>query len=173
MKATRSGGIQYSIFNSPIGPMLMAMNQRGLCAVLPGDSDEGLIAALQKEFPTAPLWNNPSAMRRSVHKMLVWMAHPRQTDIGALQLDLQGSAFQCRVWREIIRIPYGKRQSYGQIAARIDSSARAVGQACAKNRLALLVPCHRVVSANGGITGYRWGLERKQALLALESSDKK
>jgi AraC family transcriptional regulator of adaptative response/methylated-DNA-[protein]-cysteine methyltransferase len=168
----RRGGqgmaIAYTIVDSPLGRLLVAATERGVCAVSLGDDDAVLEAGLRREYPAA-------AIRRDAGEMGEWVAAILRHLAGDqprldLPLDLQGTAFQWRV-RELLRaIPYGSTSSYGDLAHALGQpgAARAVARVCATNPVAVVLPCHRVVRRDGDLGGYRWGLERKRALLAGE-----
>jgi AraC family transcriptional regulator, regulatory protein of adaptative response / methylated-DNA-[protein]-cysteine methyltransferase len=167
----RRGGegesIRYSTLATPLGRLLVAGTRRGVCAVTLGESDPELERHLAAEFPRAVLQRDDPGVRRWVR------AVARQIDGGAaarLPLDLRGTAFQLRVWKALQDIPRGETRSYGTVAAALGqpSAARAVARACATNRLALVVPCHRVVRSGGDLGGYRWGVQRKRRILAME-----
>jgi AraC family transcriptional regulator of adaptative response/methylated-DNA-[protein]-cysteine methyltransferase len=133
-----------------------------------GDDPETLARDLQDRFPKANLIGGDDRYEKLVAKVVGFIEAPR---IGLdLPLDIRGTAFQQRVWKELQRIPAGKTVCYSEVASRIGfpNSARAVAQACAANALAVAIPCHRVVRNNGDISGYRWGVDRKRALLARE-----
>jgi AraC family transcriptional regulator, regulatory protein of adaptative response / methylated-DNA-[protein]-cysteine methyltransferase len=167
----RRGGagmeIQYAVINSSLGQVLVARTDRGICAVYPGDSLKALERQLADEFPRA--------LRRKVTTPFAEARQVRDAlDKGAATLpafDLSGTDFQRHVWAALARIPAGQTRSYGEVASSIGraGSARAVARACATNNVAVLVPCHRVVRGDGALGGYRWGLERKKALLAREA----
>jgi AraC family transcriptional regulator of adaptative response/methylated-DNA-[protein]-cysteine methyltransferase len=164
--------ITYAITDSPLGRMLMAATDRGICAVQFGDSAEQLREALQAEFPAARL----EPMRRPVHPDFArWMEGLKRYLAGRnpcpdLPLDVRATAFQAKVWRYLQSIPAGQVRSYGEVAKAIgDAKApRAVARACASNRIAVLVPCHRVIRGDGNPGGYRWGEDRKRMLLESE-----
>jgi AraC family transcriptional regulator of adaptative response/methylated-DNA-[protein]-cysteine methyltransferase len=160
--------ITYAIVPSALGQLLVAATDRGVCAVTLGDTAPALEQSLAEEFPAAELIRDDKALG-------AWAAavvdRVEGTGNGmAVPLDLRGTAFQVRVWRALQDIPIGETRSYSQLAAAIGrpSAARAVARACATNRVAVVVPCHRVIAANGDIAGYRWGTERKRLLLARE-----
>jgi AraC family transcriptional regulator of adaptative response/methylated-DNA-[protein]-cysteine methyltransferase len=170
--AYRRGGrgmeITYTLANSRLGRVLVGATARGVSAVYLGDRDAALIGALRSEYPEAAL--TPGGREASA-----WVrAIVRYLDGGApgvdLPLDVQATAFQRRVWGALRRIPCGTTQSYGEIARGLGrpTAARAVARACATNPVSLVIPCHRVVREDGGMGGYRWGIERKKALLAQE-----
>ena len=172
----RRGGsglqINYTIVNSSLGRLLVAATGRGICAVSFADEDARLEAFLKSEYPAANLKRDDILLKEWVNTILEYLdgSHPNLD----LPLDVQATAFQLRVWEELRRIPYGETRTYSQVAQAIGQpeAVRAVGHACAVNPAALVTPCHRVVRTDGGLGGYRWGLERKQALLAKEQSQK-
>ncbi len=158
--------LRYSIAPCRLGLLLLAASTRGVCALLFGDSDAALEAELAERFPAAERLRDEAALASTLAQVLQQLAEPARA--AELPLDLQGSAFQQRVWQALRQIPAGQTRSYAELAASLDSHPRAVASACARNPLGLLVPCHRVIASNGGLTGYRWGLQRKAALLAQE-----
>ncbi|MGA3294065.1 MAG: bifunctional DNA-binding transcriptional regulator/O6-methylguanine-DNA methyltransferase Ada [Candidatus Acidiferrales bacterium] len=174
--AYRRGGagmqIHYAIVNSPLGRLLVGATSRGISALYLGDSDAALRSALQKEYPRADLQRDdegPGGLREWVEKIL---AHLRgQEPRLDLPTDVQATAFQRCVWEELSRIPYGATRTYTQVARAIGkpSAIRAVARACATNPVSVVVPCHRVVREDGNLAGYRWGINRKKALLERES----
>jgi AraC family transcriptional regulator, regulatory protein of adaptative response / methylated-DNA-[protein]-cysteine methyltransferase len=160
--------IGFTIVPCALGRLLVAATARGISAVSLGESDAALEAALKAEYAAADIRRDDAALGRWVSAIL---AHLEGATPGlALPLDLQATAFQWRVWRELQKIPYGETASYAAIARRIGAprAARAVARACAENRAALVIPCHRVVRGDGTPGGYRWGPERKATLLAAE-----
>src|SRR5579863_9551521 len=172
----RQGGrgvaITYATAQSPVGLMIIGATDRGLCFVQFGDSGEALLEALRREYPAATI-----APMRMPHppEFQKWIAALTDHLAGnqpklELPLDIQATAFQMRVWNYLQSIPYGEVQSYGEVAAGIGqpSAVRAVARACATNRVALAIPCHRVIRGTGEMGGYRWGLARKRALIDLE-----
>ncbi len=168
----RRGGrgmrIRYAIVTSPLGRLLVGATERGLCAVSLGDSDVRLTAALRAEYPEADLRRDEDGLGPWA-AALVKFLHGGRPHV-ALPLDIQATAFQQKVWNALRAIPYGDTRSYGEIARAIGrpTAVRAVARACAANPVALVIPCHRVVREDGGLGGYRWGIERKQALLDRE-----
>jgi len=174
----RKGGkgmkINYTIAECPLGLLLVAVTDKGICSVTLGDKgagkEEELIGDLRAEFPQAEIARDETRLRAQVNMLLAHLAG--QQPHPDLPLDVQGTAFQKRVWEELRRIPYGQTASYGEIARRIGqpSATRAVARACATNPAALVTPCHRVVRENGELGGYRWGVERKRQLLEKEKS---
>lgn len=171
----RDGGIdariEFAVGQCTLGAILVARSARGLCAVSLGDDPDALLRELQDRFPRAELVGGEAGFERLVARVVGFVEAP---GIGLdLPLDIRGTAFQQRVWEALRRIPAGQTASYVEIAARIGSPAavRAVAQACASNRLAVAIPCHRVVRSDGALSGYRWGVARKRELLARERGD--
>ncbi len=160
--------ISYTIVASPLGQLLVAMTERGVCAVRMGDTDAELETDLRSEFPAANIQRSDSALREPVQKILSHLndKEPRLD----LPLDIRSTAFQRQVWEKLREIPYGETASYSDVAKSLgkDRAVRAVGRACATNPVALVIPCHRVVRGDQSLGGYRWGLERKQRLLERE-----
>jgi AraC family transcriptional regulator of adaptative response/methylated-DNA-[protein]-cysteine methyltransferase len=160
--------IRYALVDSPLGRLLLAATERGVCAVSLADTDTPLEAFLKNEYPAAEIRRDDAQLKPYVEELLRHLQGQRpHLD---LPLDVQATAFQWRVWQELQAIPYGRTRSYREIARRIKrpSAVRAVARACATNPVALVVPCHRVVRSDGGLGGYRWGIERKKKLLAHE-----
>ena len=169
----RDGGldtrIEFALGQCALGAILVARSQRGVCAISLGDDPEALLRELQERFPRAELVGGDGGFERLVAQVVGFVEAPR---LGLdLPLDIRGTAFQQRVWEALRKVPAGETVSYAEIAARIGSprSVRAVAQACAANTLAVAIPCHRVVRSDGALSGYRWGIARKQLLLARES----
>ncbi len=170
----RAGGegeaIRYASGACSLGRVLVAATARGVSAIAFGDDEETLVAALAERFPKASLVPGDDDFAATLAAVIAAVETPaRGLD---LPLDIQGTAFQCRVWSALRAIPAGMTASYADIARRIGEprAARAVAAACAANKIALAIPCHRVVRADGAIAGYRWGAGRKRALLAREAS---
>lgn len=169
----RSGGrgevIRFTVLRAEPGLLLVAATDRGVCAVELGDDEAGLAGSLAREFPNASVERDDRALQDMACQVLDVLGGD---GLARLPLDLRGTAFQLRVWRALQDIPRGETRSYAAVAARIGSpgASRAVAQACASNRVALLVPCHRVVRADGDPGGYRWGAARKRRILAAERS---
>ena len=172
----RAGGeslaISYVCGETPIGRVLLAATDRGLCSVEIGDDDEALLAALRREYPQAAL--EPREAGSSEQLDLWWQALARHLEGDEphldLPLDVKATAFQHKVWNYLQSIPFGETRSYSEVAEGIGQpkAVRAVASACAANRAALVVPCHRVIRADGEPGGYRWGAERKRRLLERE-----
>lgn len=174
----RAGGggleISYATEPTPVGLLMMAATDRGLCFVQFGDDEAALRARLEAEYPAASLAPMPPGTDTAFD---AWMAGLRSRLEGApagseLPLDIRGTAFQAQVWEFLQGIPAGQTRSYAAVAAGIGrpDAVRAVAGACAANRLALAIPCHRVIRGDGGLGGYRWGVERKRALLEREAA---
>lgn len=169
----RSGGantaMRFAIGECSLGAILVAATERGVCAILLGDDPQALVRELQDRFPRADLVGGDAAFEQIVAKVVGFVEAPA---LGLdLPLDLRGTLFQQRVWLALRAIPAGATVSYGEIAGRIGAptAVRAVAGACAANTLAVAIPCHRVVRKDGGLSGYRWGVERKRALLEREA----
>ena len=169
----RAGGanteIRFAIGECSLGSILVAASERGVCAILLGDDPDQLARDLQDRFPRAELMGGDAGFEQLVAKVVGFVEAPR---LGLdLPLDVRGTAFQQRVWQALRQIPAGETVSYTEVAKRIGSpkSVRAVAQACAANALAVAIPCHRVVRNDGGLSGYRWGVARKRALLGREA----
>lgn len=161
--------IRFAVGQSSLGAILVARSQRGICAILLGENPETLLRDLQDQFPNAELIGGDAGFERLVAQVVGFVEEPA---LGLnLPLDVRGTAFQQRVWQALREIPPGATVSYSEIAARIGSpkTVRAVAQACAANHIAVAIPCHRVVRRDGGISGYRWGVERKRELLRREA----
>ena len=172
--AFRAGGadteIRYAVGACSLGSVLVAASDKGVCAILLGDASEALLADLRRQFPRAAIADGGKDFAALAAKVIDRVETP-----GAgldLPLDIRGTAFQHRVWEALRRIPAGTTASYTDIAEAIGApeSVRAVAGACAANRLAVAIPCHRVVRGDGSLSGYRWGVDRKRALLAKEKS---
>jgi AraC family transcriptional regulator of adaptative response/methylated-DNA-[protein]-cysteine methyltransferase len=169
----RAGGarsqIHFAVGQCSLGSILVAKSQIGVCAILLADDADQLVRDLQDRFPRAQLIGGDSDFEQWVAKVVGFVEAPA---VGLdLPLDVRGTAFQQRVWQALRKIPAGTTASYSDIARRIGApkSVRAVAQACAANAIAVAIPCHRVVRTDGALSGYRWGVERKRALLAREA----
>lgn len=154
----------------PFDRLLLAGTERGICAIYLGESDAWLEAELRRAFPAALVQRDDPGLECWVRAIVNHLSG--QKSRLDLPLHVRATVFQCRVWQELCTIPYGSTRSYRDIAAALGrpNAVRAVARACAANPLSLVIPCHRVVRANGGLGGYRWGLERKQALLDREAA---
>lgn len=170
----RAGGtdtrIRFAVGECSLGSILVAASDKGVCAILMGDDPQALTQELQDDFARAELIGGDEAFEQTVAQVIGLIEAPQ---LGLeLPLDVRGTVFQQRVWRALQKIPAGKTASYTDIAKQLGASraVRAVAQACAANTLAVAIPCHRVVRNDGSLSGYRWGVERKRALLERESS---
>ncbi|HTS65933.1 MAG TPA: bifunctional DNA-binding transcriptional regulator/O6-methylguanine-DNA methyltransferase Ada [Candidatus Acidoferrales bacterium] len=166
----RGVGITWAAVDSPLGVMMIGATDRGICFLQFGDSREELLAELKREYPAAEV----GAMGEASEEFREWieglMAYLRTGQVGNLPHDVRGTAFQMKVWNYLQGIPRGEVQSYAEVAEGIGEpkAVRAVARACGSNRVAIVIPCHRVIRANGELGGYRWGLGRKRTLLELE-----
>jgi AraC family transcriptional regulator of adaptative response/methylated-DNA-[protein]-cysteine methyltransferase len=170
----RAGGqgavIRFAIGQCSLGAILVAQSHRGICAIMLGDDPDMLLRDLQDQFSRAQLVGGDVAFERLVAQVIGFVEAP---SVGLnLPLDVRGTAFQERVWQALRDVPAGTTVSYGQIAEWIGAptAVRAVAQACGANRIAVAIPCHRVVRRDGDISGYRWGVERKRQLLEREAT---
>jgi AraC family transcriptional regulator of adaptative response/methylated-DNA-[protein]-cysteine methyltransferase len=168
----RSGGkgatIHYTITPCALGQLLVAATEQGVCAVCLGDTAEVLEAELHADYPAATIRHDPTLVEDAVQTVLAYLAgHEPHLE---LPLDVRGTAFQWQVWQHLRTIPLGETRSYSQIAAAIGNqeATRAVAQACASNKVALVIPCHRVIRNDGSLGGYRWGVQRKMQILQQE-----
>ncbi|HVO64793.1 MAG TPA: bifunctional DNA-binding transcriptional regulator/O6-methylguanine-DNA methyltransferase Ada [Terriglobales bacterium] len=161
--------IRYTFAASPLGRMLVAATDKGLCAIQFGDSEDQLVQGLKHEFPFAQHQQDDHGLRAWREVLLARLSGQKLN--SALPLDIQATAFQRRVWEYLQTIPYGSTRSYSEVAQAIGDpkATRAVAQACASNRIAVAIPCHRVIRQNGELGGYRWGITRKEKLLDLEN----
>lgn len=161
--------IRYSVKKCSLGNVLIAATERGICTILLGETADFLIQDLRQRFPKDELEKADVALANWVSYTTEFIEKPRQE--FNLPLDIRGTAFQQRVWHTLKEIPVGKTVSYTEIARQIGSpkAVRAIAQACASNSLAVVIPCHRVIRSDGALSGYRWGVERKQALLNREA----
>ena len=163
-----AAAIRYACADSPLGRMLIAATERGVCSIQFARSDGELIEGLKREFPFAARKPDEGGLQVWVEAVLSKMTGGELN--AELPLDIRATAFQRRVWTYLQSIPFGATQSYGQVAKAIGqpTASRAVARACATNPVAVAIPCHRVVREDGNISGYRWGVERKKALLEME-----
>ena len=173
LSSYRRGGreemIRFALGECSLGSVLVAATAKGVCAILLGDDPEALLRDLEDRFANARLVGGDESFESLVARVIALVEAPA---LGHdLPLDVRGTAFQQRVWQALCDIPAGSTESYAEVAARIGApgAARAVARACAANPAAVAVPCHRVVRRNGGLSGYRWGVERKAALLEREA----
>ena len=167
-KGGRGAVINYATIETPLGRLLVATTSKGVCSVMLGDSEAALKADLLQEFPAAEIRHDEKPLRSSL-KAIVEHLKNKSPHID-LPLDIRATAFQRQVWAQLRAIPYGETYSYSEVAKAIgqQQAVRAVGRACATNPVALVIPCHRVIREDKSLGGYRWGLERKKQLLAIE-----
>lgn len=160
--------VRYALASTDLGWVAVAVTAKGVCAIHLGDSADELREALRQRFPRARLSEDRNGLQALVEAVVRFVERPAAG--LELPLDIQGTAFQRRVWQALRRIPVGETRSYGEIARELGAprAARAVASACARNAIALAIPCHRVVRGDGGTGGYRWGRERKRRLLRRE-----
>ena len=172
--AYRKGGadtaIRFAVGACALGAILVAQSNKGVCAILLGDDPDALVRDLQDRFPRAILTGGNAGFEALVAQVVGFVEAPG-TGLG-LPLDIRGTAFQRRVWQALAAIPPGATATYTEVARSIGqpTAVRAVASACAANALAVAIPCHRVVRTGGGLSGYRWGVERKRALLDREAA---
>lgn len=171
----RRGGegmeVRFATVGSALGRLLVAATDRGVCSVLLGDDDEELESELRRQLPAANLEPGGEQLAAWIGEIARRVAG--EVAAGDVPVDVPGSDFQRRVWQALTRIPRGVTRSYGEVAAELGrpGAARAVARACATNRVAVVVPCHRVIAGGGGLGGYRWGVERKRRLLNAEGAE--
>ena len=168
-----SGGkgevIRFAIGECSLGTVLIASSEKGICALSIGDATEKLVEEFQNRFANAEIIGGDKEYELLVARVIGFLEAPGTG--WNLPLDVRGTIFQMQVWQALQEIPSGSALSYSELATHIGSpkSVRAVASACAANQIAVAIPCHRVVRADGSLSGYRWGVERKRALLARES----
>ena len=170
-QGTRNGDhIEFSNGTCVLGEILIARSSIGICAILFGSNAEELEGDLAARFPDSNLIRNEHGLRDDLSKVVRFVAAPN-AGLG-LTIDMRGTPFERRVWNALRTIPVGKPLTYAQLACRISEpkSVRAIACACAANPIALAIPCHRVIGHNGTLTGYRWGIERKLALINRETA---
>jgi AraC family transcriptional regulator, regulatory protein of adaptative response / methylated-DNA-[protein]-cysteine methyltransferase len=173
--AFRKGGagvhIRYTIAKAPVGRVLIATTERGVCAVELGETDAEVEQSLRADFPSATIERDDEAHETWTRAVLSRIRQPGKHTSNQIPLDAKGTAFQQLVWAELQRIPIGERRSYSEVAESIGrpTATRAVARACATNRIAVVIPCHRVVRGDGELAGYKWGVDRKRTLLDEEA----
>ncbi len=172
--AARRGGagevIRVALADSALGPLMIGATEAGICFLGFGEDEAGLRGDVMHRFPQAQIVDAPGELTEAIRQVVGFIAEPKAA--LDLPLDLRGTAFQRQVWEALRRIPLGETRTYSGLAAEMGmpKATRAVARACAQNKVSLAVPCHRVVGASGDLTGYRWGVERKRALLAGEKA---
>jgi O-6-methylguanine DNA methyltransferase len=172
IRSSTTSFIRFGLSETSLGLMLVAASACGLCAIFLGDDPEVLVQVLHKRFPGAgifPAADDDTDFARLLNDAARLAEYPET--VLEYPLDIRGTGFQQRVWQALREIPSGERVSYADIARRIGAprAARAVANACAANFIAIVIPCHRVVHGDGSLSGYRWGIERKRALLEREA----
>ena len=165
--------ISYTTAPTHLGRLLLAGTAKGVSAIYLGDSDPRLETALRREYPAAVIRKNPAQVAQWLRNVVRHISGEQPA--LDLPLDVKATVFQRRVWEALQRIPRGSTRTYSELARAIDlpNGQRAVARACATNPVSILIPCHRVVREDGGLGGYRWGLNRKRALLAIEKKGEK
>ena len=160
--------IRTALVDCPFGRLLVGATASGVCFLGFAEPDEALLGDLRRRFPQALIVPGDAALAEWIDAILAFLREPKHA------LDLRGTAFQLRVWQALLRIPLGETRSYAELARMIEApkAVRAVARSCAANPVSLAVPCHRVVGSSGELTGYRWGVPRKQALLDRERAAK-
>jgi AraC family transcriptional regulator of adaptative response/methylated-DNA-[protein]-cysteine methyltransferase len=160
--------IHFTIKDSPLGLILIAKTEIGICAIFLGDEKQALKDELQTRFPKSTLVSDTEEIEFLALKVIELIKNPKLN--FTFPLDIKGTSFQKKIWQALMDIPPGKTFSYSQLAIQINApkSARAVAQACATNKISILIPCHRAIRADGSLSGYRWGTERKRKLLDNE-----
>lgn len=165
------GPIRFAVGQTVLGKLIVGRSQRGICAIFLGESEQVLREQLAAAFLAVELRADQVSLQHELNQVVAFI--DKDTSEGVLDLDIGGTAFEQKVWQALCGIPSGKTRSYGEVARDlgVPEAVRAVAGACAANVLAVAIPCHRVIRSNGEISGYRWGVERKRALLADEEAD--
>ena len=158
--------ITFGIGTCTLGLALVAATSQGICAILLGSNEKGLASQLRSIFPRATLRKAGKEFEETLYDVFDYIEMP--TGALALPLDIHGTAFQKRVWNALEKIPAGETATYKELALKLGATAQEIGEACAANVHAVAIPCHRVVRSDGGIAGYRWGVNRKRLLLQRE-----
>jgi O-6-methylguanine DNA methyltransferase len=163
------GPVRFASGQTVQGTVLIGRSLRGVCAIFLGENEQGLLDQLAETFPNNVLEADQSSLQDELNQVIAFI--DKDSSEGVINLDIGGTAFEQKVWHALCGIPAGQTRSYSQVAQDIGvpEAVRAVAGACAANVLALAIPCHRVVRGDGSLSGYRWGIERKRALLAEES----
>lgn len=164
------GPIRFAIGQTTLARILIGRSQRGICAIFPGEDEQALHEQLAAAFPGVEQQPSQVSLRHELHQVIAFV--DKDSYEGGVDLDIGGSPFEQKVWQALCGIPAGKTRSCSEVARDlgVPEAVRAVARACAANVLAIAIPCHRVVRSDGSISGYRWGVERKRALLAEESA---
>ncbi|MCJ0762667.1 methylated-DNA--[protein]-cysteine S-methyltransferase [Variovorax terrae] len=164
------GPVRFAIGRTVLGKVIVGRSQRGICAILLGNDVQALRDQLATAFPAIELQDGQDALERELSQVVAFI--DKDSSEGVVNLDIGGTLFQQKVWHALCGIPAGKTRSYGDVARDlgVPEAVRAVAGACAANVLAIAIPCHRVVRSDGSISGYRWGVDRKRALLTDEAA---
>ena len=164
------GPIRFAIGESTLGAILVGRSERGICAIFLGEDAQSVRQELIETFPTIELRQEQSPLQRELDLLIAHIEN--ETPTGSMYFDVGGTPFQQKVWQALCDIPAGQTRSFSAVARTLGApaAARAVARACAANLLAVAIPCHRVLRSDGSVSGYRWGIERKRALLAQEST---
>jgi AraC family transcriptional regulator, regulatory protein of adaptative response / methylated-DNA-[protein]-cysteine methyltransferase len=158
--------VTFRIGTCTLGLVLVATTPQGICAILPGSDGKALVGQLRSIFPQAALQKGSRKLGEVLDRVVQFIETPAAT--LALPLDIVGTAFQKRVWKALGEIPPGQTATYKELASKLGATAQEIGEACAANTLAVAIPCHRVIRSDGGLAGYRWGVNRKRVLLQRE-----
>jgi AraC family transcriptional regulator, regulatory protein of adaptative response / methylated-DNA-[protein]-cysteine methyltransferase len=158
--------IAFRVGTCTLGLVLVATTPQGICAILLGSDEKALVGQLRSIFPRAALQKHSKELDEVLNCVVQFIETP--TGTFALLLDIDGTAFQKRVWKALREIPAGQTATYKELALKLGATTQEIGQACAANTLAVVIPCHRVIRSDGGLAGYRWGVNRKRLLLQRE-----
>ena len=158
--------INFRVGTCVLGLVLVATTLQGICAILLGDGEKALVGQLRLIFPQAALQKEGIELEDVLNRIVQFIETPTAT--LALLLDIGGTAFQQRVWKALREIPAGQTATYKELALKLGATTQEIGEACAANTLAVVIPCHRVIRSDGGLAGYRWGVNRKRLLLQRE-----
>jgi AraC family transcriptional regulator, regulatory protein of adaptative response / methylated-DNA-[protein]-cysteine methyltransferase len=158
--------ITYRVGSCTLGLVLVASTPQGICAILLGSDEKALVGQLRSIFPQAALQKESKELDDVLNRVVQFIERPTAT--FALLLDIGGTAFQKRVWKALREIPAGQTATYKELALKLDATTQEIGEACAVNTLAVVIPCHRVIRSDGRLAGYRWGVNRKRLLLQRE-----
>jgi AraC family transcriptional regulator, regulatory protein of adaptative response / methylated-DNA-[protein]-cysteine methyltransferase len=158
--------ITFRVGSCALGLVLVASTPQGICAILLGSDEKALVGQLRSIFPQAALQKESKELDDVLNRVVQFIERPTAT--FALLLDIGGTAFQKRVWKALREIPAGQTATYKELALKLDATTQEIGEACAANTLAVVIPCHRVIRSDGRLAGYRWGVNRKRLLLQRE-----
>jgi AraC family transcriptional regulator, regulatory protein of adaptative response / methylated-DNA-[protein]-cysteine methyltransferase len=158
--------ITFKVGTCALGLVLVATTPQGICAILLGSDEKALVGQLRSIFPQAALQKDSRELGEVLNRVVQFIETPTAT--LALLMDIGGTAFQKRAWKALREIPAGQTTTYKELALKLSATPEEIGEACAANRLAVVIPCHRVIRSDGGLAGYRWGVNRKRLLLQRE-----